>query len=100
MQEAVPGSIRKNEHFVAFLKKIVVYYRTLMDGQEVTRLSALQFLMNQGNGQVLDRKAMKFTASRLNSLMRLLEISKLEEFSALLDVATFATLLATSAIKV
>ena len=48
-----------------------------------------------GNGQVVDRKAMKFTASRLNSLMRLLEISKLEEFSALLDVATFATLLAT-----
>ena len=37
---------------------------------------------------------MKFTASRLNSLMRLLEISKLEEFAALLDVATFATLLA------
>jgi DNA excision repair protein ERCC-2 len=25
LQEAVPGSIRKNEHFVAFLKKIVVY---------------------------------------------------------------------------
>jgi DNA excision repair protein ERCC-2 len=95
LQEAVPGSIRKNEHFVAFLKKIVVYYKTLLDGQEVSVETALSFLMKQGNGQVLDRKAMKFTASRLNSLMRLLEISKIEEFSALLDVATFATLLAT-----
>jgi DNA excision repair protein ERCC-2 len=66
-----------------------------MDGQEVEVETALSFLRKQGNGQVLDRKAMRFTQTRLNSLMRLLEISKLDEFSALLDVATFATLLAT-----
>ena len=52
LQEAVPGSIRKNEHFVAFLKKIVVYYKTLLDGQEVNVETALSFLMKQGNGQV------------------------------------------------
>jgi DNA excision repair protein ERCC-2 len=36
-----------------------------------------------------------FTYSRLNSLLRTLEITSLEDFNALSDVANFATLLAT-----
>eukprot|EP00605_Chrysophyceae_sp_TOSAG23-4_P001829 GSChrysophyteH1.ASY1.ANO1.2019.1 assembled CDS len=80
LQEAVPGSIRKNAHFVAFLKKIV---------------TALAFLRSMSNHTVADRSAMRHTSSRLNALMRSLEIAKLEDFSALIEVATFATLLAT-----
>ena len=95
LQEAVPGSIRKNEHFVAFLKKLVVYFKTLMEGPTVEVQTALSFLRGMNSGQIVDRKAMRFTLSRLNALMRLLEIAKLEEFQALMDVATFTTLLAT-----
>jgi hypothetical protein len=43
----------------------------------------------------LDKKALKFTYSRLNSLLRTLQITSLEEFNPLQDVANFATLVAT-----
>lgn len=43
----------------------------------------------------LDKKALQFTYSRLQSLLRTLEITSLEEFNPLQDVANFATLVAT-----
>ena len=43
----------------------------------------------------LDNKTLKFTYSRLNSLLRTLEITSLEEFNPLQDVANFATLVST-----
>ncbi len=95
LQEAVPGSIRKNAHFVAFLKKIVVYYRKLLDGDRVEVQTALAFLRSMSNSTVADRAAMRHMSSRLNALMRSLEIAKLEDFSSLIEVANFATLLAT-----
>eukprot|EP01036_Dinobryon_divergens_P032636 gene32636-42270_t len=68
LREAVPGNIRKAEHFVTFLKKIVVYLKKVLQ---------------------------RFTYTRLNSLLRTLEVTSLEDYTALLDVANFATLLAT-----
>ena len=92
----MPGSIRKNEHYVAYLKKVVVYFKKLLDtGTNVDVKTALAFLRGMATETVSDRKTMRFTTSRLNALMRSLEIAKLDDFSALLDVATFATLLAT-----
>lgn len=43
----------------------------------------------------LDKKSLKFTYSRLQSLLRTLEITSLEEFNPLQDVANFATLVST-----
>jgi DNA excision repair protein ERCC-2 len=43
----------------------------------------------------LDKKALQFTYSRLHSLLRTLEITSLEEFNPLQDLANFATLVAT-----
>lgn len=43
----------------------------------------------------LDKKALQFTYSRLQSLLRTLEITSLEEFNPLQDVANFATLVST-----
>ncbi len=95
LQEAVPGNIRKNAHFVAFLKKVVVYFKKLLSGDRVEVQTALAFLRGMTSDTVSDRKTLRFTSSRLNALMRNLEISKLEDFSPLIEVANFATLLAT-----
>ena len=95
LREAVPGCIRKNEHFVAMLKKICVYFKGLMDGDKVDVSTALSFLREMEEKSGLDRKPLKFTASRLNHLLRNLEISSLDEFKALNEVANFVTLLAT-----
>jgi DNA excision repair protein ERCC-2 len=47
------------------------------------------------NGTSLEAKPLRFAYSRLNSLLRTLQVSNLDDFNALADVADFSTLLAT-----
>jgi DNA excision repair protein ERCC-2 len=95
LEEAVPGNIRKAEHFVAFLKKIVQYLKTQLQGKDVVNKTPLAFLYDMHAVTSLERKPLRFTYTRLNSLLRTLEITSLEDFNALQDVANFATLVAT-----
>jgi DNA excision repair protein ERCC-2 len=96
LQEAVPGNIRKAEHFVVFLKKLVMYLRDyLKGGQDVEVKTPLAFLHQLQNQTALERKPLRFTYTRLNSLLRTLEVTSLDEFNSLQDVSNFATLLAT-----
>lgn len=55
----------------------------------------LAFLHRLINNTSLESKPLKFAYSRLNSLLRTLNVSNLDEFSSLTDVADFSTLLAT-----
>lgn len=96
LQEAVPGNIRKAEHFVVFLKKIVMYLRDyLKNGQDVEVKTPLAFLHQLQDKTSLERKPLRFTYTRLNSLLRTLEVTSLDEFNSLQDVSNFVTLLAT-----
>jgi DNA excision repair protein ERCC-2 len=75
LQEAVPGNIRKAEHFVAFLKKIVMFLKDYINnGRDLEIKSPLSFLHQIHSSTALDRKPLRFTYSRLNSLMRTLEV--------------------------
>jgi DNA excision repair protein ERCC-2 len=95
LQEAVPGNIRKAEHFVSFLKKIVVYLKSLFEGQNVENKTSLAFLHHMFTESGLERKPLRFAYSRLNSLLRTLEVTSLDDFRALQDVANFVTLVST-----
>lgn len=95
LEEAVPGNIRKAEHFVSFLKKFVVHLKQLLTGKDVENKTPLAFLHNLHKLTALERKPLRFTYSRLNSLMRTLEVTSLDEYGALQEVANFATLVAT-----
>jgi DNA excision repair protein ERCC-2 len=95
MQEAVPGNIRKAEHFVTFLKKIVEYFKKRLKGSSVEKEFPEGFMHDMYVKTALEKKALKFTYSRLNSLLRTLEITSLEEFTPLQEVANFATLVST-----
>ena len=44
LQEAVPGNIRKGEHFVAFIKRFVEYLKTRLRVQHVVQESPAGFL--------------------------------------------------------
>ena len=94
LNEAVPGSIRKNEHFVALLKKLCLYIKGLLEGKNVEITTALAFLRELQNKTALERHPLKFTSSRLSTLLRSLEIASLDEFSALTEVANFSTTVA------
>lgn len=133
LNEAIPGNIRKAEHFVAFLKRFVEYLKVLFPirGHYVSRgimpllyrrgcvycmlwrkrlcpfYSILKTLLISSGGHYGKQDTtliftptpifyhQRFCADRLQSLVRTLEVSRLDEYSALQKVASFATLVST-----
>ncbi|KAI6036591.1 hypothetical protein BKA83DRAFT_85411 [Pisolithus microcarpus] len=97
VKEAIPGNIRKAEHFVAFLKRFVEYLkaRTRMRVLHVVAETPVSFLQHLKDITYIERRPLRFCAERLQSLIRTLELSRLDEHSALQKVASFATLVAT-----
>ncbi|KAL5533347.1 RAD3 [Sanghuangporus sanghuang] len=95
LKEAVPGNIRKAEHFVAFLKRFVEYLKTRMRVLHVVAETPLSFLQHLKDITFIERRPLRFCAERLQSLVRTLELTNLDEYAALQKVANFATLVAT-----
>lgn len=95
LQEAVPGNIRRAEHFVAFLKRFIAYLKTRMKVLHVISETPLSFLRHLKELTLIERKPLRFCSERLTSLVRTLELTEVEHFTALKEIVTFATLLAT-----
>ncbi|KAF8517532.1 hypothetical protein BU17DRAFT_49728 [Hysterangium stoloniferum] len=95
LKEAVPGNIRKAEHFVAFLKRFVEYLKTRMRVLHVVAETPLSFLQHLKDITFIERRPLRFCAERLQSLVRTLELTGLDEYYALQKVASFATLVST-----
>ncbi|GJN94295.1 hypothetical protein Rhopal_007369-T1 [Rhodotorula paludigena] len=95
LQEAVPGNIRRAEHFTAFLARFVEYLKTRMRVLHVVAETPLSFLQHLRDITFIERKPLKFCAERLSSLVRTLQLTRIDEYSALQKVAAFATLVAT-----
>ena len=98
-EEAVPGNIRRAEHFVSFMKSIVVHLKKRLIEQvqahEVETETPLAFVHRLTNDTYQENKTLKFAYSRLNSLLRTLQVKNLESYNPLQDVADFITLVAT-----
>ncbi|KAJ2757173.1 TFIIH/NER complex ATP-dependent 5'-3' DNA helicase subunit [Coemansia pectinata] len=95
LHEAIPGNIRKAEHFVRFLKRFIEYLKARMRVMHVVAETTPSFLQHIKEITYIERKPLRFCAERLASLVRTLEITDLEEYGALAKVAAFATLCAT-----
>ncbi|EJU04718.1 DNA repair helicase [Dacryopinax primogenitus] len=95
LKEAIPGNIRKAEHFIAFLKRFVEYLKTRMRVLHVVAETPLSFLQHLKDITYIERRPLRFCAERLQSLVRTLELNQLDEYFALQKVASFATLVAT-----
>lgn len=95
LTEAIPGNIRKAEHFVAFLKRLVEYLKTRMRVLHVVAETPLSFLQHLKDITYIERRPLRFCAERLQSLVRTLELNRLDEYSSLQKVANFATLVST-----
>lgn len=122
LDEAIPGNIRKAEHFIAFLKRFIEYLkvRLINEGSQLIsdsnegitcrcRNASVVFGPPEGNyiyrekaAQAslelveLDKRANpRFAAERLTSLVRTLELTNIDEHYALQKVASFGTLIAT-----
>jgi len=95
LREAVPGNIRRAEHFLGFIREFVEYLKQAMKGHEVEVKSPMAFLHKLNEETAIESKPLKFSYSRLNSLLRTLQLTNLEEFRPLQDVSNFASLVAT-----
>lgn len=95
LHEAVPGNIRRAEHFTAFLARFVEYLKTRMRVLHVVAETPLSFLQHLKDITFIERKPLKFCSERLSLLVRTLELSRIDEYSSLQKVAAFATLVAT-----
>ncbi|KAK4686887.1 DNA excision repair protein ERCC-2, partial [Tremellales sp. Uapishka_1] len=95
LHEAVPGNIRKAEHFVAFLKRFIEYMKTRMRVLHVVAETPQSFLAHLKEITYIEKRPLKFCAERLTSLVRTLELTNIDEHYALQKVAGFATLVAT-----
>ncbi|RHZ46672.1 TFIIH/NER complex ATP-dependent 5'-3' DNA helicase subunit RAD3 [Aspergillus thermomutatus] len=95
LKEAVPGNIRRAEHFVAFLKRFIEYLKTRMKVTHTISETPPSFLTHVKDLTFIERKPLRFCAERLTSLVRTLELVNIEDYQPLQEVATFATLVAT-----
>lgn len=95
LKEAVPGNIRRAEHFVTFLKRFIEYLKTRMKVTHTISETPPSFLTHVKDLTFIERKPLRFCAERLTSLVRTLELINIEDYQPLQDVATFATLVAT-----
>lgn len=95
LNEAVPGNIRNAEHFVGFLKRLLEYIKTRLRTQHVVHETPTQFLQDIQEKVCVDRKPLRFAAERLRSLIRTLEISDITDFTSLMNISNFYTLVST-----
>ncbi|RAK97480.1 TFIIH/NER complex ATP-dependent 5'-3' DNA helicase subunit RAD3 [Aspergillus ibericus CBS 121593] len=95
LKEAVPGNIRRAEHFISFLKRFIEYLKTRMKVMHTISETPPSFLTHVKDLTYIERKPLRFCAERLTSLVRTLELINIEDYQPLQEVATFATLVAT-----
>ncbi|KAJ3139729.1 DNA-dependent ATPase of the nucleotide excision repair factor 4 complex [Physocladia obscura] len=95
LNDAVPGNIRRAEHFVAFLRRFIEYLKTRMRVMHVVAESPVSFLQHVREITFIERKPLRFCSERLSSLIRTLELTDLSDYGALSKVAAFATLVST-----
>ena len=95
LQEAVPGNIRRAEHFLAFLRRFVEYLKTRMRVLHVVAETPASFLQHLKEITFIERKPLRFCAERLRMLVQTLELTRIDEYSSLQTVAFFATLVST-----
>ncbi|KAK9455484.1 hypothetical protein V1511DRAFT_293400 [Dipodascopsis uninucleata] len=95
LKEAVPGNIRRAEHFIAFLKRFIEYLKTRMQVRHVISETPTSFLQHLKDLTFIERKPLRFCSERLTSLVRTLELTQVDDFVALKEIATFATLVST-----
>ncbi|KAH9318268.1 hypothetical protein KI387_020037, partial [Taxus chinensis] len=95
VREAVPGNIRRAEHFLSVLKRLVQYLKIRLRTEDVETEGTPQFVANVTTQAGIDQKMLKFCYDRLHSLMVTLEITDTDEFLPIQTVCDFATLVGT-----
>ena len=95
LDEAIPGNIRKAEHFIVFMKRFLEYMKTRLKITHKIQESPQSFLSDIQSKVCIERKPLRFCYERLKSLIKSLELTDLHNYSALILLMNFATMIST-----
>ncbi|KAJ9696206.1 hypothetical protein PVL29_008448 [Vitis rotundifolia] len=95
LKEAVPGNIRRAEHFLSVLRRLVQYLHGRLETENVEKEGPVAFVASINSQAGIDQKMLKFCYDRLHSLMLTLEITDTDEFLHIQTICDFATLVGT-----
>ncbi|EDQ85349.1 uncharacterized protein MONBRDRAFT_34274 [Monosiga brevicollis MX1] len=95
LEEAVPGNIRKAEHFVAFMDRFVEYLKTRLRVKQVLSEPPAAFLEHVFQSVCIEAKPLRFCSERLGSLLQTLELARIDDYGPITLIASFATLVST-----
>mmetsp|Transcript_2735 Transcript_2735/g.5980 ORF Transcript_2735/g.5980 Transcript_2735/m.5980 type:complete len:832 (+) Transcript_2735:68-2563(+) len=95
--EAIPGNIRRAEHFIALLRRVVNMLKRYLRVDRAQCEGPLSFVNKMEEEIEVDSKSLKFCHERLRSLLNTLRVANLDEFTPITRVADFVTLLGTYA---
>ncbi|KAH9729900.1 General transcription and DNA repair factor IIH helicase subunit XPD [Citrus sinensis] len=95
LKEAVPGNIRRAEHFLHVLRRLVQYLRGRLETENVEKEGPVSFVASITAHAGIDQKTLRFCYERLHSLMLTLEITDTDEFLHIQTICDFATLVGT-----
>eukprot|EP01117_Protostelium_nocturnum_P000994 TRINITY_DN11314_c0_g1_i1.p1 TRINITY_DN11314_c0_g1~~TRINITY_DN11314_c0_g1_i1.p1 ORF type:complete len:754 (-),score=196.47 TRINITY_DN11314_c0_g1_i1:105-2366(-) len=95
IQEVVPGSIRRAEHFVALMKRIVEFLKMRLRVGTAVSEFPISFINQIYQAIAVEPRVLTFCSGRLASLLYTLEVREINQFVPLGIVADFATLVST-----
>lgn len=97
IEDSMPGTIRNADLFIKFMRMLT---RWLMEKASVAHLvteTPTAFFSSMSTDLNIDSRPLRFAYSRLNSLLRTLEITDIDRYHALQLVTDFLTLVSTHA---
>ncbi|GFZ19678.1 RAD3-like DNA-binding helicase protein [Actinidia rufa] len=95
LKEAVPGNIRRAEHFLSVLRRLVQYLKGRLQTENLEKEGPVTFVASVNAQAGIDQKMLRFCYDRLHSLMMTLEITDTDEFLHIQTICDFATLVGT-----
>ncbi|KII69442.1 TFIIH basal transcription factor complex helicase XPD subunit [Thelohanellus kitauei] len=97
LEEAVPGNIRKSEHFLSFMTRFVEYVAFKMNLNYLVVETPATFLSHVQEHAGIDKRALRFCSERLRSLLAVLELDNRPNISSPLGVvASFGTIVSSN----
>ena len=94
LAEAIPGNIRRADHFLAFLRRLLEYFKRIIRTTHVITKSTVAFMTDLRLEAFVDRRPLRLCIERLERLVNTLEMTQVDELSAIARVALFASMLA------
>lgn len=88
----IPGNLRKSNHFISLLKRLIEFYKIKLKSTHLTTESTNSFIKSINETVFIDKETLKFTSQRLLQLINSMKINYCDNISSLKKIVDFVTL--------